>query len=325
MMHINYYKIYSTPENFTHQNVKYFLQNIAAIFCMKNSGVPKVIFKVKDTKKVDILGLLLIYKFIDFTVKNRCFENPKTDLKKNRIIFEQMIQIGFKKYIDENFGDLKDDDLVESNPNFTANKNFFIAPLVLNREQQNLGISNERKIKEYYNFDSRIASGVLQCIGEIASNFQEHSQSDTRSMLVARGDRKYIEIACADNGDGIISTLRPHLENKCKNGYEVLRKSIDENVTSKKNAGHMGCGLWIVSQFVSESKGTMKIFSQDGYLVNDKGKIKCGKSAYWKGTIVYVNMPLSDPSVFSKVMRNKRDEILDSMIMKGNKITLNII
>ena len=311
--------IYKTPKNFCAQNARFFLKNIEGVFKLDYSETNGVFFNVMQTKQIDLLGLLLVYKFLNYTVKKQCFANPQTDLKNNKTISSELKRLGFQKLVDENFT-IKDPD--DTKTEFTEMGGFFLAPIVLERrggaDKDNI---IETKIRNYYD-DTQISQGLLQCIGEISSNFQEHAVSDTKSVLVARGNKKQIEIACADNGSGIISTLMPSLnKNYSKCRYEVIKKSIEENVTSKAKEGHMGCGLWIVNQFVTNTNGVMYIFSQDGYLMNKKGTIKCGQSPFWKGTIVYVNMPLSNKEVFSKIMKEKEINIE----LKYPNIELNII
>ena len=311
--------IYKTPENFCAQNAKFFLKNIEGVFELDNSETSGAFFNVMPTKKIDLLGLLLIYKFLNYTVKKQCFANPKTDLKSNKVVSDELRRIGFQKLVDENFT-IKDPD--DTKTEYSVKDGFFLAPIVLERASKLEKDNNiETKIKNYYN-DTRISQGLLQCIGEISSNFQEHAVSDTKSVLVAKGNKNQIEIACADNGAGIISSLLPALSgNYYQRRYDVIKKSIEENVTSKAKEGHMGCGLWIVNQFVTNTKGVMYIFSQDGYLMNKKGIIKCGQSPFWKGTIIYVNMPLTNKEVFSKTMKEKQKSIES----RYPKIELNII
>ena len=311
--------VYKTPENFCAHNAKFFLADIEKVFAMENSRTNHVFFNVMQTKKIDLLGLLLIYKFLNYTVKKKCFAKPTTDLKNNKTISNELKRIGFQKLVDENFA-IKDPD--DTKTEYSENDGFFLAPIVLERASKSIKDNSiETKIRNYYN-DTRISQGLLQCIGEISSNFKEHAVLDTKSVLVARGNKNQIEIACADNGAGIISTLQPSLnQNYHNHQYDVLRKAIEENITSKANEGHMGCGLWIVNQFVTRSEGTMYIFSQGGYLINKKGIIKCGQSPFWKGTIIYVNMPLSKKDIFSQVLEEK-ERLID---LQNFDIKLNII
>lgn len=311
--------VYKTPENFCAHNAKFFLADIEEVFEMENSKTSHVFFTVMQTKKIDLLGLLLVYKFLNYTVKKECFAKPSTDLKNNKIISSELKRIGFQKLVDENFT-IKDPD--DTKTEYSENNGFFLAPIVLERSSKsNTDNYIETKIRNYYN-DTRISQGLLQCIGEISSNFKEHAVLDTKSVLVARGNKEQIEIACADNGAGIISTLLPALnQNFNKHRYDVLKKAIEENITSKAKEGHMGCGLWIVNQFVTRSQGIMYIYSQNGYLINKKGVIKCGQSPFWKGTIVYVNMPIYNKTVFSQVLEEK-ERLID---LQNYDIKLNIV
>ena len=100
------------------------------------------------------------------------------------------------------------------------------------------------RITSYYH-DRHVQFVVLSCMGEIASNFHEHSSDKTNAILVASGNDSNFRIACADTGIGVISSLRPVLgqEFQRKEKFEVLQKSVEKEVTSKLNTNHTGCGL----------------------------------------------------------------------------------
>lgn len=135
---------------------------------------------------------------------------------------------------------------------------------------------------------------------------------------MAKGNKQHFEIACADNGDGIITTLLPQYRKYSKSGYNILRFSVEKNVSSKMSEGHMGCGLWLVNEFVSRSKGILSIFSGHGYYQNKKGKIKCGESPFWQGTIIHLDIPLNNPSIFTDIVKEAASNDI-------NDIKLNII
>ena len=40
-------------------------------------------------------------------------------------------------------------------------------------------------------------------------------------------------------------------------------------------------------------KGELHIYSEGAYYINHQGKIKRGECSYWKGTIIYVNLPFN--------------------------------
>ena len=142
-----------------------------------------------------------------------------------------------------------------------------------------------------------------------ASNFHEHSNDKTNAILVASGNESNFKIACADTGVGIITSLRPALgrEYERKEKFEILQKSLEKEVTSKHNTNHTGCGLWLIDSFVTGLKGELQIYSEGAYYINHQGKVRRGVCPYWKGTIIYVNLPFNSKKALSK-MRELMEE-----------------
>ncbi|MCQ2740344.1 MAG: hypothetical protein MJ237_09015 [bacterium] len=279
-------KIFYIPERLTSQYFKDFLDVAKDIFKRDCWHIPDVVVRVDRINKVDILGQLLLYKFFDYTVQNQCFIKPVVNLIENKYLNAEMTKLGFKNlmknYIKAN--NLKDDDF-----KYNECDSFFIAPIVLRSDKSKaIDANNIKKIENFYGGNKDIQNIVLQSIGEIGSNFQEHADCDTQSVIVAKGEKSYIEVACADNGVGIINSLRA-FGNK---DTEVMRRCIDKGVSSKIDKWHTGSGLWIINQLVNKSNGTMIICSQNCYLKNKKGHITVGESPLWKGTFIYVKIPL---------------------------------
>lgn len=303
--------IYKTPPKLTVQYAQNFISHITPIFNMCGKQVKEVHFDAKKTIKTDILGQLLLYKFFDFSVRKKCFFNPTTNLYDNKNLIKELEKIGFKKIIRYYFknNDFKNPIEPENDVSFVDEGEFFLAPIILDKKEIGVGKKNEEKIKKYFSYNDLIKFCVLQCIGEISSNFQEHSVSDTKSVLVAKGNKTYIEIACADNGEGIITTLHKYVK---EINFNVLKSAIQKNVTSKKDQNHMGCGLWFINELATKLGGILFIFSQRGYLKNNAGNIKCGESPYWKGTIIYLYLPLKNSAEiasFLEDINNENDDI----------------
>ena len=42
---------------------------------------------------------------------------------------------------------------------------------------------------------------------------------------------------------------------------------------------------------------------------NNEGEIKCGESPFWKGTIIYIKMPLKNKEPFTRVMYEKEKNL----------------
>lgn len=295
-------KLYIPPKNFLPNTTIEFLRNVESIFKLKGKKVRNVAFVIGKVEKIEILGLLLIYKFIEYTATHACFESPQ--LWNSEYIKNELKRCGFWNLI-QDYKQIKEEDVYRS-LNFQKSDTFFIAPMPLLRGKKydrNLFLP---QIETYYAGNEDAISVVLTCLGEIMLNFWEHAVEDSQSILVASGNKHKIEIACADTGNGIISSLLPIIGNiKKKNDKKekerVLLKSLSKNVTSKSNTNHMGCGLWEINELVTMNKGRLHLYSEGAYVHNDFGKTKSGACAFWKGTIIYVTLPLDDPKTLKNI------------------------
>lgn len=283
-----------------------FLRMAEDIFSSKGKQLPDVVFDLKNVESTGILGLLLIYKFVEYTTSNRCFLRPQ--LHYNNYLESQLKEYGFWNLLssymrkNENDGDKGEDDSYKDlKSNFS--KDFFLAPMPLLRSNLYKANDLEAQISAYYSNNETVESIVLNCLNEILLNFWEHAVDDTQSILVARGNKNRIEIACADTGNGIISTLSPTLEDSLTK-EKVLEKSLERNITSKKDSNHMGCGLWVVNQLVTANRGRLNIYSEGAFVFNRFGKMQSGRCAFWKGTIIYLSLPLDNPIGLTELMKS---------------------
>ena len=245
-------------------------------------------------KEVNILGVLLIYKFFEYSILEKCFSGPKCTLNQCNYLQKTLTRYGFKDMVDQF---LKDKIPEDYSMDFNQGKDgVFIAPMTLNRGQskETTEARYSSKIRDYYSYNDTIVFIILQCLAEIASNFVEHAVSDTKSILVASGNKNYFEIACADTGDGIISTLGPVVGCRNSQKYEIVEKSLVRGVSSKLKSGHMGYGLWLIDVFTEAAKGDFCICSEGGYVYRRGHHIKRSNCGNWKGTIVYVRIPLTN-------------------------------
>ena len=289
----NYNHLFKTPEKFTHQYLTSFVSETARLFQMKGKGVKEVLFDTRSTKDVNILGVLLIYKFFEYSILENCFINPKCTLNECKYLQKTLGLYGFKELVDQFLNEkIPEDYSMEFNQDKDG---VFIAPMTLHRGQSKETTESRysSKIRDYYNYDSTIVFTILQCLGEIASNFAEHAVTDTKSILVAKGNKDYFEIACADTGDGIVSTLGSVIGRRGPN-YDIVEKALAKGVTSKKNSGHMGYGLWLIDEFAKAANGDFTLCSEGGIFCRRGRHTKKGECGYWKGTIVYVKIPLTN-------------------------------
>lgn len=288
--------VFQIPKNFTLNSVEEFLKEFEIVFKWKNRGIPKVELNFKNLQKINLIGLLLIYKVIDFTHNNYCFKKPmlipSSELTNawNEYHFWDLINayISNKEVTEKAYKDLK----------IKVEEKFILAPQALLRNNvythQSLQSEFFPKVSNYYGGNERIVTNVFTCLSEVLLNFWEHAVEDTKSIIIASGNRSKVEIACADTGKGIISTLRsvfPDLQLP----EEILAKALCEGVTSKRNTFHMGFGLWIVNQIVTMNNSRLHIYSEGAYYKNDYGKITKGQCGFWNGTIIYINLDITNP------------------------------
>ena len=313
---------YRTPKNLSISSSREFLTEIEPIFSLAGKRINGVLLDTSQTEKVDLFGQLLLYKFIEYTIHRSCFNAPKTNLKENGHLKNGLDKTGFLPFVNE-FMNKKNNQLKSDIPDdydlrWNEDGALYIAPIVLSKSND----YEEReeiiyqKIKDYYGGDSTIVGTIMSCISEVGSNFLEHSEETTNSVLVASGNRDYFELACADTGMGTISSLRGFFPGRLQI-HEVLRKALDKGVTSKPGTNHTGSGLWLISQYVSFTGGDFFIFSEGAYCHQKKSIYKLGQCGKWKGTIVYLRLPL-----FHKEVLAERKKELSS---RFNRIQLSLI
>ncbi len=303
-MNNSYDNIFVVPKSVTPNNILSFLRMAEDIFDMRRQMKKKVLFDLSFVNQTNILGLLLMYKFIEYTTTNECFELPQ--LKYNDYVEAELKKHGFWELFQAY---MTNKDVNYDKLNFKDEGRFFIAPLALLRNN-NYDIKERflPKIESYYSYNDKIVSMVLLCLGEVLLNFWEHAVNDTKSIIVASGNKVKVEIACADTGNGVISTLSPTLAHQISK-EEVLVKSLEKGITSKKMTNHMGYGLWILNEIVTATKGRLHLYSEGAYVFNDFGKIKKGPCSFWQGTIIYISLPLGNPQSLSDIKGVEFDKL----------------
>ena len=293
-----------------------FLKSVEVIFSWKNQKKPNVLFNLSEVRDIDILGLLLSYKIIEFCVENQCICN--SHLRTNEYVDKKLSEFKFQELLNSYLENRRAD---YTNLDFIQGKKLFIAPFPLLREnaytKSKIKDSYFPKIEEYYKEKSsdkkeNIASMIFQCFSEILLNFWEHAVNDTKSIIIANGNTDFVEIACADTGNGILSTLGPVLEG-CVTKDDILLKSLEMGVTSKKDTYHMGCGLWIINQIINSTKGKLLLISEGQYVRNDFGKLFKGECPYWGGTIIYVFLSLTSPKNLSDIISGDECKALNDL------------
>lgn len=79
---------YIVPKSLDANNILDFLRMTEDVFKMKGQLIPNVMFDLSNVNRTNILGLLLIYKFVEYTSINDCFKNPL--LQYNNYVEEEL-------------------------------------------------------------------------------------------------------------------------------------------------------------------------------------------------------------------------------------------
>ena len=127
--------------------------------------------------------------------------------------------------------------------------------------------------------------------------------SGAENVLSITGD------SCQFSGNGIITSLEGMLDSKINTKPLKLLKAVEKNITSKQNTNHMGYGLYILNEIATRTGGRFHIYSEGAFYNNDFGKIKHDTCGYWKGTIIYLSLPLNKPVTLSDIEDCEKGEL----------------
>lgn len=290
------------PKKFILSATDKFLKECEIIFSWIGKYIPCVKFSLGFIEDINMVNVLIIYKMLGFCMDNRC-------VMASRVVAEDFIINEIRKYglyplllsyvsnashVEKEYKDL----------GVINRDNFLIAPQALIRKDSYSHDTIRNKylpaIDNYYEHNKKGGLMILTCLSEILLNFWEHAVEDDRTVIMAYGTKTRIEIACADNGNGIITTLSaayPDIKSK----EELLQNALKRGVTSKKHTNHMGYGLWLINEIVTRVKGRLHIFSEGGHIQNEYGNIKYVESGNWSGTIIYLDLPLAKPVTISDI------------------------
>ena len=209
---------FCAPSRMTSQYIKYFILNVEAVFKLHQKNILNVSFSTKQTSSIDILGLLLIYKFFEYAVKKRLFIRPKCDLFDNTFLTGELKKHELYYLLSDfiNFQDVPNN----YNLRYRQNKDLFIAPMVLIRDGKPKEADYIPMVSNYYSFNKPLAAVLLTCIGEVKSNFEEHAVDDTKSIMMAKGNKSFYDL------------LNKSFDSK-KNNSKKDNRSIDNSLNRK--------------------------------------------------------------------------------------------
>lgn len=302
------------PKFFTLKHIEEFISDVSFCFERGIENEPNFTLDVSKVKQICLLGQVLLYKFLSYTVENKCFKNPKISGIEKEILKELLGKSGFWELINTYVKKPNDKKAIVKSYNslkIVNEDNFLIAPQKFLRNDNSKSYELENiyldKILEFYN-NTVQAHTICFCIAELLSNFWSHATLDSGTVMVARGNKKNVEICFADTGAGIINSFRDSDDKYLKESKRTLMQlALAKNVTSKPNTNHLGLGLYMVNSIVSKSSQNIFIIYSDTeeYIFDGKNRGAYKKVSYWKGTITYIRLNIDTLASLNEIAELK--------------------
>lgn len=297
------------PSRLTRGNIVELVGTLNFFFESAGLKIRDVFLYFDRVNKVDVLGILVLYKFLEYSVMHSCFENPTFNLTYNKYLDNEIGKFGFSDLIAALMNN-KAKEHYYKNLDTQVTADFILAPIAILRgkDMRSQKKKAQREIANYYG-DNDTTAMILQVFSEIFQNFLSHAATDNRSIVVMHGDKQKIAFACADNGVGILNSMKENPRYSSMKAEAMLQKSLMRGVTSKEGTNHLGYGLYYINEVVSRLGGQLIIYTDRYYLYNRGGKLNIMKLHNWLGTIIYVTIPLHQAVTIDDIETDTNNDI----------------
>jgi hypothetical protein len=133
---------------------------------------------------------------------------------------------------------------------------------------------------------------------EIVNNVFHHAHSPTHAVLCAQSYPwlRRVELAVVDSGRGIPASLgeNPDLKGRFANAAEAVELAVQPRVTGRPDH-NTGEGLFFSLEFIKANMGEACLYSQDGVLWAQGGRVWTQMVPYWPGTLVALSFRTDRP------------------------------
>lgn len=133
---------------------------------------------------------------------------------------------------------------------------------------------------------------------EIFNNIFDHSESKVTGYVIAQyyPKKKLLTFSVCDFGKGISNALKESNNfEKRRSDWEAIIESLKQGVSTMSTPQNRGMGLSILTDSITELKGNLYIYSNNGVVVKYKGEkfFKCKDSDFrFSGTLIKVEINL---------------------------------
>lgn len=152
----------------------------------------------------------------------------------------------------------------------------------------------EKYLEDIINF-LELEDGIEEfkyLLSELIDNAQVHSGTGTAYVYAQRfPNKREVEFAVIDFGCGFLKTISRKYP--VKNEIEAIKKALEKGVSGNTNTlmpygdtqRHAGMGLFVISNMVKDSNGTLVIVSNNGAYLYPKRR-QTNLENGWQGSIV---------------------------------------
>ena len=302
-------RVVTLKKRVTVHNLNTLLGQISFVFIQRVKSMPDFYLLLENVEDIDLSGVLLIYKFVEYSVGHGCFFKPRISLSVKAQ--SQIKYFGFHELISDLING--HDITREFNKlNIEVKDDFIIAPFAMEKiniqKDTDINTIYYPKFSNYYHEEKRCLM-IFQIFIELYNNFISHAEDVGKSIMVAHGNSNKIEIACVDSGIGIVSSLKDKYPNRPSEF--ILNQALKKDVSSKSDNYHMGYGLWFIDEIAYRLGGRIDIFTNDVMYTRIGKYSKVIKSPIWQGTFVHITLPLNQSLLFDDLIVNKGEEFVN--------------
>lgn len=160
-------------------------------------------------------------------------------------------------------------------------------------------------LNSYPDVEVSMLQALSYCFYEVLDNVLTHSERKCGTAIMRYvPEANKIQILVADDGIGVVDSLRTNPQYADISEMDAVRHCIDDGVTDGKG---MGFGLYSTSRLIKNVGITLEIHSGRSKLVYDGVNIRMEEALKWQGTIVYFELYSNKEIDPNDVVDNRTD------------------
>lgn len=158
-------------------------------------------------------------------------------------------------------------------------------------------------LTQYIDIETTVLQAMSYCFYEILDNVLTHSGKELGTVITHYAPSEHVlSFLVADDGIGVQASLSENDKYAGISEPEALKICIKDAITDGKG---MGFGLYSTSLLARDAGLKFEIRSGDHVMLVQNGVEKTLESAFWQGTIVYLQLCTNKEIDPSEVVANR--------------------